>query len=536
MASPAFLSQPTIQRIPPLLEEVRLRQIVVPRFQRPFVWSDEQRLELMRSINEGLPIGSLMVWRTSTALETYRFPGSEPDRSAGSADPPVRQYLLDGHQRVTTLFFALAPWGDESSEANEDEIDEDYPTLREIFFDLRREELELERKGEAPAYWLPVALLFDPYNLFAFQRKLEDLEGARDLLSRAERLVTRFKDYAIPVLPIATDSLDTATKSFQRINSAGTTMSEVHMVNALTYAKDLRIIDRISRIKDSLEDDRWSNIDDQVILNICKARLGIELHTKTTEPLVARITKSPEIFDEVERALSTACRFLSDECMILSPYTLPYSYQIVIIASVLEDVDEQHLESAKNDLYNWFWSTTYTEYFAGTNSTRLRLTMESLGKAVRGEADLLPDDLVREIDPPGRFDFRSARSRAIALGLADRGPCDTEGEPYDGYELLALHGRSACPKLLRRTGLPRALTEGFENRFIAAPGDANDLRSYLLSPDCDPDVAKSHGIDRRAADLIERQDWENFLAHRRETYLAEEQRFAGELGLDYKGA
>jgi len=532
MANPAFLSQPTIQRIPPLLGEVRKQQIVVPKFQRPFVWGNEQRLELLRSINEGLPIGSLMVWRTSVSLETYHFPGTERRQGDEPEQSTVHQYLLDGHQRVTTLFFALSP-EDESSEPRTRESD-DYRALPTIFFDLKNEELELERRGNPPPHWLPVNLLFAPYDLFAFQRKLESLPDARSLLDRAEQLVTRFKDYAIPIVPIATDSLDTATKSFQRVNSAGTTMSEVHMINALTYAKDLRIIDRISEIKNSLEDDRWSEIDDQVILNICKARLGIEFHTKSIKPLVDRITKRSAIFDDVERALDAACRFLSLVCTVHGPQTLPYSYQLVIIASVLADVEERGIEPSEEILFTWFWSTTYAQYFAGTNATRLRVTMEILRKAMIDDVEALPEDLVREIDPPGRFDFRSARSRAIALGMADRGPLDSSGEPYDGHEMLALHGRLACPKLVLRKDLPRSVAESFENRFIVEPGEANDLRNHLLSSSCDTNIAKSHGIDRRARKALLEGDWVEFLARRRGIYLTEERRFARELGLVYE--
>jgi hypothetical protein len=538
MTNPAFLSQPTIQRIPPLLEEVRLRQIVVPKFQRPFVWNDEQRLELMRSINEGLPIGSLMVWRTSVSLATYRFPGSKETPQRASSESTVRQYLLDGHQRVTTLFFALSPRDRDSEQTTitEMEMDEDYPSLSEIYFDLREQDLRLGRRGAAPSYWLPIGLLFDPYNLFAFQRKLEGLNDARDLLNRAEQLVTRFKDYAIPIVPIATDSLETATKSFQRVNSAGTTMSEVHMVNALTYAQDLRIIDRITDIKNSLEDSRWSEIEDQVVLNVCKARLGMEFYAKTIDPLVQKLTNRPDTFDDVERALNDACRFLSEDCYIFGPQTLPYSYQLVIIASVLADVDHDGSESAKVDLYNWLWATTYAEYFAGTNATRLRLAMEGLRAAVEGKASLLPDDLVLEIDPPGRFDFRSARSRAIALGMADRGPLDIEGQPYDAHELLALHGRQASPKLIIDRGVPRAAADGFENRFLVAPGKTKELRDYLLSSACDPTVAESHGIDARARKLLRKKDWPGFLARRRGFYLADERHFAKELGLQYRDA
>ena len=81
MTKANYLSQPTIQRIPVLLQEIRDRVVVIPRFQRPFVWTDQQRLELMESIYSGIPIGSLLVWRThDQGLQTYELHGTKSDR------------------------------------------------------------------------------------------------------------------------------------------------------------------------------------------------------------------------------------------------------------------------------------------------------------------------------------------------------------------------------------------------------------------------------------------------------------------------
>src|SRR6185312_8421841 len=92
----SYLSQPQIQRLPNLLREVQAGEIRVPRFQRPFVWKTDQRLDLFKSIYEGIPVGSFLIWRTRDHdLQCYDHLGS------------VRQYLLDGHQRLTTLYVAL---------------------------------------------------------------------------------------------------------------------------------------------------------------------------------------------------------------------------------------------------------------------------------------------------------------------------------------------------------------------------------------------------------------------------------------------
>ena len=94
-----------------LLEDVQRGHIRVPRFQRPFVWSDDQRLELLQSVRDNMPIGSLLVWRT-IKFKLASFPSVGPHIIPSIADiAPATgwQYLLDGHQRVSTLLGLLLP-------------------------------------------------------------------------------------------------------------------------------------------------------------------------------------------------------------------------------------------------------------------------------------------------------------------------------------------------------------------------------------------------------------------------------------------
>ena len=111
MSGPTYLVQPNIIRLPQLLEELWQGEIQIPRFQRPFVWTADQRLLLFESIYQGMPIGGILVWRTREHnlrcipnLGHLQLGGSSDENARGDT---VRQYLLDGHQRLTTLYTAL---------------------------------------------------------------------------------------------------------------------------------------------------------------------------------------------------------------------------------------------------------------------------------------------------------------------------------------------------------------------------------------------------------------------------------------------
>src|SRR5262249_16437462 len=103
-----YLADPTIQTLTSVLREINQGLLVFPRFQPPFVWLPAQRLELVKTILRGLPIGTFMTWRTSTEIPVFANAGPWVLPPAAMATAG-RQYVLDGLQRLTTLYVALVP-------------------------------------------------------------------------------------------------------------------------------------------------------------------------------------------------------------------------------------------------------------------------------------------------------------------------------------------------------------------------------------------------------------------------------------------
>ncbi len=48
MSAPYYQSEPQIQYLYQLLRDIARGELRIPRFQRPFIWDNEQRLELWR--------------------------------------------------------------------------------------------------------------------------------------------------------------------------------------------------------------------------------------------------------------------------------------------------------------------------------------------------------------------------------------------------------------------------------------------------------------------------------------------------------
>jgi hypothetical protein len=53
-----------VQLIGALIAGINKGEIKVPKFQRAFVWKDDQALNLLDSLANNYPVGSLLLWRT----------------------------------------------------------------------------------------------------------------------------------------------------------------------------------------------------------------------------------------------------------------------------------------------------------------------------------------------------------------------------------------------------------------------------------------------------------------------------------------
>jgi len=207
MKSPrSYLREPQIQYLSQLLDEIQNGELFVPQFQ--MFWNKKKRLELLQSIEENMPIGSLLVWRTQHRLPIFvQLDGHTLPSIPEQAQQTAYTYLLDGQQRLLTLFAALEQPVNSTKTCS-------------YFYDLGKEEFILSDRKKPKPTWMPVNILLDSLALLKFQRTLKDNE----LIQKTERLSYTFRNYKIAIIPIATNDLGYAKTVFQRINGKGTLM------------------------------------------------------------------------------------------------------------------------------------------------------------------------------------------------------------------------------------------------------------------------------------------------------------------------
>ncbi|MFS8066727.1 MAG: DUF262 domain-containing protein [Byssovorax sp.] len=541
-----FYSEPQIRYLPQVLEEIASGQIIIPKFQRPLVWPKEMRIALLDSILESIPIGTVMLWRTRATtkiavkkqLGPFELP--RPDEHA-----PVRQYLLDGEQRLTTLFFALV--GARGSKQEIDETDEPAEAFQ-VYYNLRTKEfVTRDDISTVLPHHLPLTDTLQGSRLVKFQRNLSDQRrtgkngsesyaDAEALVSLSDEVADAFRQYKFPTVPVTSDDLELVTRTFKRVNSQHVTMTEVHMVNALTWSPQFDLSERLERMKQgTLAEVGWDELEDQAILRVCKIALDVAVYDDNSEGAGQALKKRPLVLDEVEQQLCSTAGFLRRHCSIRTPDLVPYAAQIVLLAAAFEGARKPN-EEIERHLRDWLWFTTYTEMFQRQMSeSRLSQLLNDVRALAAGHglAPLQGKVPTRRTLP--RFDFRHARARGVALLMVKHKPRDPSFPRKDvklahGSKLLAEYRNRALPQLVTSTLVKNAAISSSPGaRVLIRPESIGTMRKLLQSANSPPDeFLASHVITLEAYRAFRDGDYGAFVRLREaELNDMEDKRFQG---------
>jgi hypothetical protein len=107
--------KPSVDRIDELARRILTGDILLPKFQRNFVWDRVQIRTLLDSVARGYPIGSVLLWQSTSELRSERRI-ADLDVDLPRPAYPVN-YLLDGQQRLSSICGAMywQPAGDHTA-------------------------------------------------------------------------------------------------------------------------------------------------------------------------------------------------------------------------------------------------------------------------------------------------------------------------------------------------------------------------------------------------------------------------------------
>jgi hypothetical protein len=97
-------------RVLTILDHIDSGHMALPEFQRGYVWNRDQVRGLFDSLYRRHPVGGLLVWATESRTATHR--------GDGVLAPGIVKLLLDGQQRMTSLYGVVRGKPPKSFDAN----------------------------------------------------------------------------------------------------------------------------------------------------------------------------------------------------------------------------------------------------------------------------------------------------------------------------------------------------------------------------------------------------------------------------------
>lgn len=500
-----------------ILDQVDAGSILLPEFQRGYVWNRDQVRGLMRSLYMGHPVGALLVWETDSGTAAVR--GGAPVQAG------QKQLLLDGQQRVTTVYGIVRGHPPSFFEG-------DPSAFQGLRFNVETEAFQFY----APVLmrddpqWVDVTALFTAPPGSQYRQLIETPELSEnvgvyvDRLSRLQNILQR--DFFIEQITGTDKTVDVVVDIFNRVNSGGTKLSKGDLALARICAEWGEARPTMRRNLD-----RWAQrglkfTADWLLRNVNAVATGrapfSALEDVSADAFQDALFKSLHNIDHLLDLLSGRLG-LDHDRVLMGRYAIP------VMARLLHNRGGRFAGQAEADkvLY-WYVHAALRGRFAGSTETYLAKDLEaadasgidgvvaSLSRARKGNMSIDTQD----------FEGVGRGSRSYPLLYLLTRVLDTR-DLATGRSLsrdaTALEVHEIFPKAqLSKYGYTRADINAIANFAFVTPSSATDLTSlnpaYYLK-DCAPEVLAAQWIPQDPR-LWEVANYREFLQARRELLAA----------------
>lgn len=475
-----------------LLQRTKEGSLVIPQFQRQFVWRPSQVKLLIDSISRSYPIGSLLLLDENPDLKLASrniaaeirdgYPPADIMNSEPQARTDVTSYILDGQQRTTSIarvflnadpkkcyYFDLkrlleSHHAEGISWIRERQRGKTQPPDRKDSNRLLRADIILDQK-KADIYVSEYIEDSSDFPEFAGNRTKE-----REAAARINGVFETMRNYHVPVVKLERNSgIESVCRIFETINSTGTRLTTFDLAVARFYPKpDLRrlwedTLEQHSVLKEFAVDGERVL---QVIYLVTSARNGRYADPTRSNLLALTDAELREEWDKSSMALAETCKWARRHGA--RPETLPSENVLVALAAVrsliLKDVRGK-LWKNHDFIRRWYFSKIMQAGASQASNYRIGQDFEALRRYVTEDQQptvakvFLNTDDVLELRPS------DVRYKSLQNVFATTLQQDlTSGSLVDSESVL--HDHHIFPKNAgRRHKLPQRMLDGICNRI-----------------------------------------------------------------------
>jgi len=423
-----------VRRLFQYLEDFERGKIQVPPFQRDFVWNNQKKLDLMDSLKNGFPIGSVLFWQPES-VNSFDMVDEEL-QSVGTYQLRSKNndfyFILDGYQRLSTLFGCFI----DPHTTNLHRIESDWKKEFDIVYNLKDDNFEFNRRSRSDLeiYRIPLYHFVTSERFYDFQTDLTGAniseEDKREYIIRYKNFGSKISSYDIPSIDLVGGTIKEAVDIFSRLNSKGERITEDWKVSALSFSRErnFRFGSKIDELFERIErynfftsaSDRKSKR--ELILQCVVSAFGkLYFDVSSASRELEQLALQSNFIDVCLQAMDSiviAVQFLYEELLVLDSRLLPYNSQLIFITQFFNQQPHPHRTQIEK-LKRWFWITTYSNYFTIYNLSRQRTAYEYFKGFINDELvnPVFYDkyDHFETIEFPKKIAMNSVRAKALAL-------------------------------------------------------------------------------------------------------------------------
>lgn len=363
-----------------LFVEIDSGQIKLPMFQREFVWEKEQSSKLIDSILKGFPIGTFIFWKTKEELRSYKEVGNHKLPETDKGD--YVQYILDGQQRITSLYAIR-----KGIRITKDGKVVDY---RDIYINLDHdpendEQIVVTEKIVGKNYVSVHDVLSKPLGTFyktLSHEQADQVETYKNKLTNYDFSTITIKDYPIEV----------ACEVFSRINTGGKSLTVFEIMVAKTYdeSKKFDLAEKYELLRDGSDDAKdcltsakFETLPESIIMQ-CVAAITLRA-VRGKDILKIRRETFIDQWEPMKAALFTAIDFIRSELRVpvsqLVPYPallVPLVYFFNATANKKPSIEQVRL------LEQFFYWAGLTERYGSSTESKMSEDFNKMDAIVKG--------------------------------------------------------------------------------------------------------------------------------------------------------
>ncbi|MYE78514.1 MAG: DUF262 domain-containing protein [Chloroflexi bacterium] len=347
-----------LMKLQELLAQIDAGILVLPQFQRGFVWKRRQVHDLMESLYKSYPIGSLLVWNTKANIQDIK----------GGANPSIgnHELLLDGQQRLTTLYGIVRGKRPAFSDADEG-------AFLNLYFNVETEEFEFYRstKMQHNPHWVSVTHVMQndlgsvitPFisgpNLAEYFNRLNRITSIKERVFHIETMTDQDKP------------MDEVVEIFDLVNSGGTKLSKGDLALAKICADWPQARETMQDCLKTLAKSSYHFNLDWLLRCINALETG---HADFSELERQNVTVE-QIQDGLARAVSHIHNILNHLASRLGldhGYVLGSPNSLIALARYFDKHGKFHAQGTVNRLCYWYVHAMLWQRYSGQVETRIR--------------------------------------------------------------------------------------------------------------------------------------------------------------------